>query len=235
MKETKFIHIFSNIVIVLLIVSLTLFVFTDNMQAAVMTSKPYYRGDEGKKCITLMVNVYWGTEFLEDMLRIFDEYNVKTTFFIGGCWAVSNSEELKSIYSHGHEIGNHGYLHRDHSQMSLDANLKEIKMASDAVKNILGIEPVLFAPPSGAFNNNVIAACDKLSYNVIMWSKDTIDWRDKDENLIYNRATKNPVNGDLILMHPTSCTVKALPRILEFYKAAGFECVTVSENISSGV
>ena len=64
-----------------------------------------------------------------------------------------------------------------------------------------------------------------------MWSKDTIDWRDKDTNLIYSRATKNLSNGDLVLMHPTKNTVDALPKIIKFYLDAGFDVVPVSINI----
>ena len=65
-----------------------------------------------------------------------------------------------------------------------------------------------------------------------MWSKDTIDWCDKDENLIFERATKNSENGDLILMHPTEATVKALPRIINNLVEKGFKLTTVSENIA---
>jgi len=62
-----------------------------------------------------------------------------------------------------------------------------------------------------------------------MWSKDTIDWRDKDANLVFSRATKNIEGGDLILMHPTEHTLKALPLILEYYSINGYTATTVSE------
>jgi peptidoglycan/xylan/chitin deacetylase (PgdA/CDA1 family) len=65
-----------------------------------------------------------------------------------------------------------------------------------------------------------------------MWSKDTIDWRDKDVNLIIKRATKNPENGDLILMHPKPHTLSALGEIIDFYIGLGFNVVTVGENVS---
>ena len=64
-----------------------------------------------------------------------------------------------------------------------------------------------------------------------MWSKDTIDWRDSDQKLIFNRATKNLENGDLVLMHPKEHTLLALPKIIDFYIESGFSVVTVSENI----
>ena len=66
-----------------------------------------------------------------------------------------------------------------------------------------------------------------------MWSKDTIDWRDKDESLVFSRATKNLKGGDLILMHPTEHTKNALKKILDYYKENGFSAVTVSEHIAA--
>ena len=91
----------------------------------------------------------------------------------------------------------------------------------------------LFAPPSGAYNNKTLEIANNLNYKTIMWSKDTIDWRDKDENLIYSRATNNAKNGDLILMHPTQETLSALPKIIEFYKNNNFNLTTVSNNINA--
>ena len=54
----------------------------------------------------------------------------------------------------------------------------------------------------------------------------------KDVDLIVKRATKNPANGDLILMHPKTHTVQALPKIIDFNVEMGYRLVTVSENIS---
>ena len=101
------------------------------------------------------------------------------------------------------------------------------------VKSLAGIDMNLFAPPSGDFNDVTLEVADKLGYKTIMWTKDTIDWRDKDTNLIYNRATAKPNNGDLILMHPTKNTVEALSGIINFYKNKGFNLVTVSANLTA--
>ena len=135
------------------------------------------------------------------------------------------------IYSLGHEIGNHGYLHKDHSKLDYDLNLDEIKATHNLVKQCFNIDMCLFAPPSGEYNNATIDVCDMLGYQVIMWSKDTIDWRDQDINLIYNRATGAISNGDLVLMHPTEATIKALPMIITYLMANGFNIVPVSQNI----
>ena len=62
-----------------------------------------------------------------------------------------------------------------------------------------------------------------------MWSRDTIDWRDKDENLIYTRATDELKAGEFILMHPKDVTVKTLPKILNYIRENGLKTETVSQ------
>ena len=65
----------------------------------------------------------------------------------------------------------------------------------------------------------------------ILWSRDTIDWRDKDKKLIYKRATKDIQGGEFVLMHPMTATVEALGDILKYYQTQGLTTATVSENI----
>jgi peptidoglycan/xylan/chitin deacetylase (PgdA/CDA1 family) len=113
--------------------------------------------------------------------------------------------------------------------LSYDQNYDEINVNHKLVQSIIDVEMNLFAPPSGSFNKATLEACSNLGYQTIMWSKDTIDWRDKDSNIIYNRATNNIIGGDLILVHPTENTLKALPLMLEFYKLNNLNVTTVSE------
>ncbi|MEG1805942.1 MAG: polysaccharide deacetylase family protein [Clostridia bacterium] len=194
-------------------------------------NSPIYRGDEEKKDVSLMFNVYWGTEYIEKILDILDEYNVKSTFFIGGVWAVKEENTLNEIVKRGHELGNHGYYHKDMAKMSYDDCCKEIANTNKLIEKLSNVMTTLFAPPSGSYSKITLQACEDVEMDVIMWSKDTIDWRDKDNNLIYKRATTNIANGDLILMHPTEMTVKALPKILKFYKENEYNATTVTKTI----
>jgi len=191
----------------------------------------YYNGDKDSNKITLMINVYWGTEYLDDMLSTLDEYNVQTTFFVGGVWAVKNEEYLKKIKNNGHEIANHGYHHKDHDKISKEENLNQIKNTHTIIKQLAGVDMNLFAPPSGAYNKQTVEGATSLGYKTIMWTRDTIDWRDKDENLIYQRAVKNASGGDFVLMHPTEMTKNALPKIISYLQQEGFKLTTVSDNL----
>ena len=191
-----------------------------------------YNGNRDKKQVSLMFNVYENTEIVCSIIDVLNSFNVKATFFVGGCWADDNQETLNKIISSGHELANHGYFHKDHAKLSFEKNKEEIYLTEKIVQALCGGKTNLFAPPSGSFSTNTLEACYELGYKVIMWSKDTIDWRDHDKKLVYKRATNGVTNGDLILMHPKQHTLLALSDILRYYIENGFSVVTVTENIA---
>lgn len=191
----------------------------------------YRFAEENAVGVSLMFNVYWGTEEVYRILDTLSAYNATATFFIGGCWADDNVDCLKAIDGAGHEIGNHGYFHKDQDKLDLIANQKEISDCNRFIQLAIGKTPTLFAPPSGAYNEHTLNAATALNMTTILWSKDTIDWRDKNAAVIYSRATKNIKKGDFVLMHPMKETADALGDILKYYETNGLKAVTVSANL----
>lgn len=230
MKIKSFRNI-ASIIIVLMLTGIIFYVSASTYEYAFsyQNDDVIYHGNQDSNKVSLMINVYWGTEYLDDILCILDKYGVKCTFFVGGQWVEKEPEMLMKIYSKGHEIANHGYFHKDQEYLDYNQNYEEINVNHKIVKTLLGIDMNLFAPPSGSFNKATLSASKNLGYSTIMWTKDTIDWRDQDANLIYSRATNNIKGGDLILAHPTNCTLKALPLILEYYKLNNFIPTTVTD------
>lgn len=233
MKRRIKISIITNSVLALLIIAV---LCVSMLPQAVVPSysnsiiKPIYNGNRANKKVSLMFNVYENTSIVEQIMNELDKRQLKATFFIGGCWADDNGEMLVKLVSNGHEIANHGYFHKDHKKLSYEQNHQEIRLTGAIIKALCGVQTTLFAPPSGSFSNLTLSCAEDLGYKVILWSRDTIDWRDKDVNLIVKRAT-NVTNGDLILMHPKEHTLKALPQILDYFEKVGLEQVKVSQNI----
>lgn len=218
--------------VLLLIVGAICFFPLGVSTAGKLSDRVYYEGNRESNYVSLMFNVYWGTEYIPEILDTLDEYGVKSTFFIGGSWADDNAEMLREIVKRGHELGNHGYFHKNQDTLSYEKNAEEIRVCGELVCTLTGVQPTLFAPPSGAYSEDTVNAADALGYKTILWSKDTIDWRDHDRSLIISRATKDVSGGDLILMHPTAETAQALASILLDYSQKGLEEVPVSVNIS---
>lgn len=226
MKKSR---IIANIIIVFMFISLIGISFSNaSSLTASADARVIYSGNSSKNNVCFMINVYQGEDYVRDILDILDVYNVKTTFFIGGSWAVKNIDLIKEIYTRGHEIGNHGFYHKDQDNLDFEGNVQEISLCHKVISENIGIEMALFAPPSGAYNVTTVDAATSLNYKTIMWTHDTIDWRDQDSDLIYKRATRDLSNGDLILMHPTEMTVNALTKIISFAINSGFNPTTVS-------
>ena len=224
----------TNLVLSVLVVSvgaLCLSTTSSDVSTEGMESQIYRSAGEDGVGVSLMFNVYWGTNEVYRILQTLKKYEAKATFFIGGCWADDNVDCLKAIHTDGHEIGNHGYFHKDHKTLSLVDNQKEISECNRFIELAIGVKPILFAPPSGAYTNDTLSACNALRMKTILWTKDTIDWRDKNTALIYSRATKSVKNGDFILMHPMEETADALEDILKYYQNNHLKIVTVSQNL----
>lgn len=224
----------TNIVMGVLIFSigaLCLSPIEESVSADTNGTELYRYAEQNATGVSLMFNVYWGTDEVYRILDILSAHEAKATFFIGGCWADDNVDCLRAIYAAGHEIGNHGYFHKDQDKLSLLENQKEISQCNRFIELSIGVKPTLFAPPSGAYNDNTLEAAKALGMTTVLWSKDTIDWRDKNAAVIYSRATKNIKLGDFVLMHPMKATADALNDILKFYETQGLKAVTVSGNL----
>jgi probable sporulation protein (polysaccharide deacetylase family) len=195
---------------------------------------PIYRGNPKKPAISFMVNVAWGNEHLEKILQTLDQYGVKTTFFLDGSWVTKYPELAKKIAERGHEIGNHAYSHPDMSKLGADRIRQEIGKTQAVIEKTLGIKPTLFAPPSGAFNQQVVKiAHDEFHMKTILWTADTVDWRNPPVADMVKRVRANMGNGVLVLMHPTVPSSRGLAQLLESAKKQGLQATTVSEVISS--
>ena len=197
-----------------------------------LEDRVHYRGASADG-VSLMFNVYWGTQEVEGILEALAEYDAKATFFIGGSWADDNTACVRKIVEAGHEVGSHGYFHRDHTTLGYEGNVEEISRSVQFLQLAAGVPVTLFAPPSGAYDEDTVNAAESLGLRTVMWSRDTIDWRDKDEETCYLRATEDLQAGELILMHPMEHTLKALPRILEYCNTHSLRPITVGENLAN--
>lgn len=225
MKNHKLI-IFADLVIVLVLVALAVTVtFSGGTEAAFA---PVRQGNTPNS-VALTFNVYVGDEYVRQIVEVLRSYSIPATFFLGGSYVAKHTETCQILVQNGLSIGSHGYSHLDHSTLSYAQNVKELNKAADAIRDATGISTTLFAPPSGAYNAATLKAAEDLGYTVVMWSKDAIDWRDQDADLIVRRTTRDKQSGDIILMHPTEATVSALPRVIESYLAHGYRFLTIPD------
>ncbi|MGM1045236.1 polysaccharide deacetylase family protein [Paenibacillus sp. N3/727] len=193
---------------------------------------PIYRGNPNKPMVSLMINVAWGNEFIEPMLNILDEEKIKTTFFLDGSWLAKNPELAAEILKRGHEVENHAYSHPNMSQLSRSRAELEIAKTQDLLKEKLGVTNKWFAPPSGDFNQQTVSIAQARGLKTVMWTLDTVDWRNPSPESVVQKISKKVEPGFLILMHPTISSSKALKGMIQGIRAKGLQIGTVSETLS---
>ncbi|NLY47124.1 MAG: polysaccharide deacetylase family protein [Tissierella sp.] len=224
----KTLYIIFTIILVVIILFGTIWNYSRTID--VFNSDIYYQGTKEEKIVALACNIDWGNEYIDEMLNIFKDNEIKITFFPTGRWAENNSDILLKIYNAGHEIGNHGYRHLDYDKLDYNTNYSEIDTAHKIIEDIINESPKYFSPPSGAFNESTIKAADDLGYKTILWSVDTIDWRkDSYKDIIVNRVVEKIHDSAIVLMHPTGETNKALPEIINNLFQKGYRIGTISD------
>lgn len=196
---------------------------------------PVYSVERDDNVITVSFDASWGGDQTMRILDILDEYNAKATFFLVGIWVDKYPELVKAIHDRGHEIGNHSDSHPHMSKLSESQIRQELKGMSDKVEAITGERPTLFRPPYGDYNNQVVLTSRAEGYEVVQWSVDSLDWKNKGVEDLIHRATKNVQKGDIILFHNDSKYIlDALPTILKTYQEQGFTMIPAGKILLEG-
>ncbi|MEK3748358.1 polysaccharide deacetylase family protein [Paenibacillus sp. FSL E2-8871] len=196
-------------------------------------AEPIYRGNPAKPMVSLMINVAWGNQYILPMLDILDEENVKVTFFLDGSWLSKNPELATEMLKRGHEMENHAYTHPNMSTLSRARATVEIEKTQKLLKESLGVTNKWFAPPSGDFDQETVEIASSLGLKTVLWTVDTVDWRNPSPESIVAKITSKAEPGTLVLMHPTASSSKALKAMIRGIKAKGLLLGTVSQTLSA--
>lgn len=191
--------------------------------------EPIYRGSPNKPMISFLINVAWGNEYLPLILKTLTDHNVRATFFLDGSWVSKHADLAKEIQEAGHEIGNHAYSHPDLNKRSAAETKEELSKTNDAIKAALNLRPVWFAPPSGSFNQTTVQVADQLKMKTILWTVDTVDWKNPDPFEMVERVVRKVENGSMILMHPTKSVAEGLASMITKITEQGYAFGSVSE------
>lgn len=188
-----------------------------------------YRGTSAEKSVALMVNVSWGEAYVPKMLQILRDANVKATFFVDGAWAKRFPDLVRAMAKDGHGVESHGYGHPDFRRLS-DARLEaQLDETNRIIGAITGRPPRLIAPPAGSYDARLAPLAKSRGMYAILWTADTVDWKNPPPEVIVQRVERGAEPGALILMHPTASTVEALPAMIRWLEARGYRMKKVED------
>ncbi len=161
------------------------------------------------------------------LLDVLSEKNTLATFFMLGSMAASSPDLVKRAEREGHEIASHTMYHQNLIWLSSADIKSDVDAAKSTFSNITGHTPILTRPPYGNINDAVRAIAGT---PLILWSVDSLDWKNRDVSSIVATTMSQVHDGAIILMHdiyPT--TIEAVSTIIDTLHSQGYEFATVSE------
>ena len=164
-----------------------------------------------------------------DVLDVLDEHDVKATFFLVGRDVRLNESLAADVARRGHVLANHTLTHPRMDRLSNDARQIEIEGMDDVIASVGGQHAQgLFRPPYGHASFSLIGQCLSLKRTVVMWSRDSFDFRASADEVVAGFEQRDAVAGDILLFHDDSAaSAPALRKLIPRWKAAGLRFGTL--------
>lgn len=183
------------------------------------------------KVVALTFDDGWSPLRVRQILAILQANHVPATFFPYARAVVAAPTTWRAVADAGYPIGNHTVSHPRLTSQSVAAIQYQICGFRAIVDPIIGRPSVdLFRPPYGRWNASVAAAAASCGYqHIVLWDVDTLDWSGLSSSKIAARALAGS-SGSIVLMHAgPALTPGALQRIIDGYRARGFDFVTIPD------
>ena len=156
------------------------------------------------------------------------ERKVKATFLLCGYRMAEFPDITQRIFSEGHEIGYHGYSHKNMQEMSRWNIGQELIESQNLLPE--DCDPVFLRPPGGCCSDGVRQVAQVRLLAILSWSVDPRDWATTDTVAVERAVLGKVQDGDIILLHDMSVSsVLAALDIVDTLQKEGFRFVTVSE------
>lgn len=173
------------------------------------------------------------SKYTEKLLDIFKEHNCHGTFFMIGKQVSGRKDTVIRMKNEGHDLGVHTWNHKKLTTLSLSEIRSEISSARDIIEQVTGVRPVLARPPYGSVNDDVKKASKLDGFYIINWSVDTLDWKLRNAERIYDSVMEQAKDGAIILLHDLHKeTVDAMVNVIPDLISRGYQLVTVTELLS---
>lgn len=176
------------------------------------------------------------TEFTRDVLDVLRQKTVTATFYAIGENIAEHPDIIRSVVEAGHELGNHSYSHKrmvfNNETPGFVRN--EIERTNELIREAGYTGEITFRPPYGKKLFVLPWYLARAGIRTVTWDVEPDTAHSGDADAIVAEVTEQTRPGSIILMHPF-CAIeceadrRALPRIIDDLRAAGFRLVTVSE------
>lgn len=192
-----------------------------------LLSIPSARAQEGKY-VALTFDDGPSGRFTRRLLVGLEQRQVQATFLLCGYRLEIYPELAQQIFDAGHEIGLHGYSHKDMATLSR----KQLEQEIEDTRKLLpkGCRATFLRPPGGSGTPLLEQVAAQENLALLLWSVDPRDWAVHDAAAVEAAVVNQVRSGDVILLHDLSdSSVDAALSIIDRLHKDGFQFVTVSQ------
>lgn len=163
-------------------------------------------------------------------LKIIDalvDSHSSATFYVVGNRIENFPNSIQKMVDNNMEVGNHTYDHRSLTGLSDEKIKEQITKTNDIFYNMTGKNLASLRPSYGNINKKVRV---QVGMPIVLWNIDTLDWKTRNAQKVYDVILESASDGDIVLMHSLyDTTLEAVEKVLpELYKR-GFQVVSVGE------
>jgi peptidoglycan/xylan/chitin deacetylase (PgdA/CDA1 family) len=160
------------------------------------------------------------------------DLHIPSTCFLTGSRCVEHPELVQALYSGGHVLANHGYLHRSIALRRRSAQRSSIETTDRVIQEITGEGCRYYRPPYGHFNFHTRPILTELKYRGVLWSIDARDWIAQSDDELWFRMVQQLHDGAILFLHDghpktTPSVIRILPRLAEEVARRGWTFVTL--------
>ena len=202
---------------------------------APVTPKVITRGTSGRKEVALTFDAGGAEGNPNSLLTTLETTGTPAAWFFTGEWVQAHQSIATRVRTDGITIGNHTVDHPDLVTPARSDNYicYQLGLANQLIADRAGISGTrpYFRPPYGSYNTQVVNRAAGVGYFTVLWSIDTLDWKDTTTaDDIYNTVKSQLAPGKIILMHVGSLhEPEALPRVIQYIRSQGYQIVTLDQ------
>lgn len=167
------------------------------------------------------------SKYTREIVDILKKYQVGGTFFFVGYNVKKYPDNVRYVYSNGYTIGDHSMTHPLMSKLSYDKQKDELLQSMKVIEDITHHPVDFFRPPYEAMNAQTNKVLHDYHEKMILWNRDTDDWKSRNAVKIVNYIRDTKASGSIILLHETQADIDALPKIIELLQEQKLKVVSL--------
>lgn len=132
------------------------------------------------------------------LVQALKKRGMNATFFMLGTNVEKHPETVKYVDENGFEVASHTYQHRNLRKIPVGDQNYEIYHTQELIHQTIGKDPTAIRPPYGNYSEETLSF---IQTPIVLWNVDTLDWKYRDANEIYQNSIDKIQDGDIVLMH----------------------------------